>query len=368
MKVYQRIFIIIAVVMLNNVMLLFYIGHFSKDQTLRSDVKEIISATATVAPTSSNQPLATIDLIQRPTTVESEIEEIDSAELAQAVENYIDSDQFLVVLEAWQKNARQRNNDLSMRMSKMGGRELHSVVLQAESRSERFAAFGTLLQGGKLQQLSNQELKELYTEPSIDRSNKAQLLSILLENDDAEALDWAKSSIQTDSIGRHTGSDVYAAIYEKDPDFIIQHINQIDINTWSPQHGLLGLIQQQPELATTFYTQNFDKILSSNNDKVFMYGLGNATIELTQQQQSQVVELFDSHNQHKRNFAINLASTIDDLQTLRQAYTKLNRNQDQMIFIRGLLSSNASSGAADLARELASNSDNPRIQRLATLQ
>ncbi|MBL4672892.1 MAG: hypothetical protein JKX81_11590 [Arenicella sp.] len=190
----------------------------------------------------------------------------------------------------------------------------------------------------------------------------------MLENDDAEALDWAKSSIQTDSIGRHTGSDVYAAIYEKDPDFIIQHINQIDINTWSPQHGLLGLIQQQPELATTFYTQNFDKILSSNNDKVFMYGLGNATIELTQQQQSQVVELFDSHNQHKRNFAINLASTIDDLQTLRQAYTKLNRNQDQMIFIRGLLSSNASSGAADLARELASNSDNPRIQRLATLQ
>ncbi|MBL4672891.1 MAG: hypothetical protein JKX81_11585 [Arenicella sp.] len=120
MKVYQIIFFIIALVMLNNVMLLFYIGHFSKDQTLGSDVKEIISATATVAPTSSNQPLATIDLIQRPTTVESEIEEIDSAELAQAVENYIDSDQFLVVLEAWQKNARQRNNDLSMRMSKWG--------------------------------------------------------------------------------------------------------------------------------------------------------------------------------------------------------------------------------------------------------
>jgi hypothetical protein len=333
MKVYQITFIIIAAVMLNNIALPFYIGHFSKNQTLEPYVNEATSASA---PPYSSQPLIAVELIQRPGIVKSEKQQRDSIELSQAVENYIDSDKFLVFLESWQKNARQRHSDLRTRMSKMGARELQSSVLLAEGQSERITAFGMLLEGGKLRELSNQELKELYKETSINKSNKEKSLSLLLEDNDAKALDWAKSSIQNDAIGRHTSPDVYAAIYEKDPDFIIQHVNQIDINTWSPQHGLLGLIQQQPELATAFYTRNLDKILSSNNDQVFIYGTGNAKLELTQQQQSRVVELFDSSNERKRNFAIGLAPTIDDLHTLRQAYAKLNRRQVQMMFIGSL--------------------------------
>ncbi|MFT6407274.1 MAG: hypothetical protein ACJAQ6_000685 [Arenicella sp.] len=364
MKPQQIVLLIIAIVILNNLALLSYLGHFSAQPQDVYDIKTAIEEELLTKPSLrvSTNPAQSFEPAKTPVT---EIDVIDNAGLTQAIEDYVDSDKFSVMFEDWQRKTRQRNTEIANRLSAAEADELHTVALEAESRSERMTALHLLLQGSKFKQLSNQQLKELYTEPETEGWSKAQLLNGLLENDDPEALGWAKDSIRNGTVSRGADSQLYAAVYEKDPNFMIQYINENEFDPSSSQHALISFIQQEPDLASTFYARNFDKILSSNNDDVFMYGIGSATIELNQQQQSRVAELFSSNNRHKRNFAISLAASISDPQILRQAYTELNRSQEQLVFIASLLGPNASAEASSLGRELASSSEHPHIQRLA---
>jgi len=159
---------------------------------------------------------------------------------------------------------------------------------------------------------------------------------------------------------------LFDVIYDKDPEFIKQYIANVEFEGSSNSVNLISFVQTEPDLSSTFFARNFDKILDSTNDDVFRYIYG-LNIEMTSTQQSRVAELFSSKNKDKRRFAIGLASKITDTATLRNAYDQLSRTSDKNHFISTLLSDGSNSKNKQLARELAENSNDPSIQQLIKL-
>lgn len=362
MKTYQIALAVIAILVLNNLALLSYLGYFSEKEIANRIT--IQKSEVSRGKTDLAQPLASeIETLenQQPQPFQAQ----ESSELSSAIENFVNSDQFEIVLENWQLRARQRNEELQGRLATMDTSELYTTAVDAQSRTEKAMAFSSLFQGGKLSKLSNQELKTLYTNSVSKEWGKTQLLKQLLENDDEDALSWAKASINDNTLTRGFDHEVFSVVYEKDPGFIKSYIAQVEFDPSDSRLGLFSFIQQEPELASSFYTRNLDQILDSKNSNVFMYGLHGTKIAMSEQQQLKIVDFFGSSNRHKRNFAISLVSSIEDTSVLRDAYSNLSRQQDKLIFLGSLLSPNNNAEASSLARELASNSDDPNIQRLS---
>ena len=244
--------------------------------------------------------------------------------------------------------------------------ELYQFINNAENANERSNALNYLLQSSKIKQLSNDELKHAYGLSTDHVWGKTKILEVLLEKGDEQALVWAKASIsENNSINRY-GFDMYSAVYQQDSEFIKSHLESLELDLESPNLGLFTFLAQEPEVAKPFYIRNLDKILDSNSDEIFSYASSISGVELSSSQQSKVIDLFSSPNRNKRHFAINLATQIKDTDVLRSAYTTLDRSQEKIIFIAQLVNSIDNPEAAALARELASNSDNPQIRRFAT--
>jgi len=283
MKTYQIVLIIVILLVINNIALLSFIGHFSEQETA-------VTAQEGSTPDTAAEVEVSSTIAASSNSIETPIENSNPAlpqttEVTLAVEKYIRSEQFAVVMDDWQLSASQRFGEASARMKKMNGQELHAVMLDAENLIEKMTALDILLQGGKLKQLSNTQLKSLYTEIEHNHWGKAKLLNVLLENDDPEALVWAKTSITQNAFSNSSSGDIYNAVYEKDPEFITRHLEQFELDPSSSQYSLLTFVSQEPELARLFYARNFDKILNSDNDELFMFGAPSKDIEMTRQQE-----------------------------------------------------------------------------------
>ncbi len=361
MKPYQIVLTVITVLALNNLALLSFIGHFSEQKNDTIDV-------------ASNGGGITLSEAQRSddektsnsaTSLASEQQ--DKTDLTQEFENYVRSEQFSAVITDWQRKSRKRNQEISARLVNMNADELYAVAFESENINEKSMALYQLTQGSKYKQLSNEKLKGLYSEDGNDGWARQKFLSTLLERDDSEALGWAKQLITGTSVSRTSSElDIYSKIYEKDPEFMKQHVAETEFSDTPRSFDLFTFLQTEPKLAGPFFTRNFDKILKSQNDDIFKFGMyGIANIELTQQQQLDVTKLFKSKNSNKRNFANSLIEKIDDIQALRGAYAGLRLARDKDRFIGSLLQSGENTEKLALGKEFAANSDDPNVQRLA---
>jgi len=361
---YRKVLIVLAILALNNVLLLSFMGYFSSS-TDNETVSSVHSPSLTIEPNPATAKISAPPQ-QDGKSQESAVTQHESIEIEHAIQQYVYSDQFATVLDEWQLRFRQRSNEMKQRLATMSGQELHAVALDAESRSERIMAFNLLIEDGanRLKQLSNQQIKDIYTQMDSDHWSKASILSLLIKNGDNDALDWAKQAINENSLPRGANYDLYNSVYDIDPEFIQNHVEQLELDTSNPPNALLSLLYQETDLAANFLSQNFDKILDSKNDEIFMMGISNANLELTQRQQSRMVELFGSTSREKRSFAINLARNIDDTQLLREGYDQLTRKGEKMQFIVSLLHPGAKPEISNLAKELATSSDEPSIQNL----
>jgi len=364
MKSYQIILITIAILALNNLVLLTFMGYFSKEKVISTEITTLDAAASLEStksfPTSSKQPVLSTSQPEISTPLEAQ------PELIRRFDEYVQSDQFADALENWQLKYRQRYKEINERLAVMNSDELYSIVIDTQNQTERATALYQLMQGGKYQQLTDEQMKSLYSETQIEDWSKSRLLTTLVERGDPEALSWAKQSIRSNSASLANNTGLFDVIYDKDPEFIKQYIANVEFEDSSSSVNLISFIQSESDLSDAYFTRNFDKILDSTNDDVFKY-IYAPNIEMTSTQQSRVAELFNSKNRDKRRFAIGLASKITDTTTLRSAYDQLSRSSDKNHFISTLLSDGSNSKNKQLARELAENSNDPSIQQLIKL-
>ncbi len=365
MKTLNVILSVILILIINNIVLLWLTGYFTEPSTIIGS-SDLIPDNVIAEPQHRPSKIDPSDVNSHSVNAAvTESEEL-TPEIQQAIQDYVSSDQFYLTLEEWQSKASQRYQELSNRLTSMNTQELYAFVNESENPNEKLSALSYLVQGGKLSQLSSEELKNLYQHTGDQQWGKSKLLKVLLEKEDPDALTWAKALISDNNRTQNSySSDIYDAIYHQDPEFIKRHIEETEFNPRSPQLDLFSFIAQEPDLATSFFNRNLDSILDSDNDNVFLYAYNVPVIEMSNQQEAKVLELFESRNRNKRNFAIGLAPQIEDTQALRQAYSTLERNQDKLGFVARLVSAVDNPDAVALGRELAASSDNPAIQRFA---
>ncbi len=364
MKIYQKILLALGILAINNLLLLSLIGYFSEGESnaVKDDSTHSIPSNS-IGQVQANPRTSEPD----PHTVRTQnVIPTENIELEQAIQQYVYSDQFETVLVDWQQRLQQRDNDMKERMATMSSRELHSVVLNAESLTERTMAFDLLIENGanKLKQLSNEQIKDIYIETDNSHWSKASMLSLLIENGDRDALDWAKQAISDNTIPRGATYDLINNIFDHDPEFVKNHVENFELDTSNPPNSLMAFLYQEPDLINTFLARNFDKILDAENDEIYRLAVSSADLSLTSQQQSKMAELFGSTSREKRSFAINLARNIEDTRLLRDGYEQLTRKGEKMQFIVSLLHPGVNSEISNLAKELATSSDEPSIRNL----
>jgi len=170
MKSYQIILITIAILALNNLVLLTFMGYFSKEKVISTKVTTVDAAASLEStksfPTSSKQPVLSTSQPEKSTPLEAQ------PELIRRFDEYVQSDQFADALENWQLKYRQRYKEINERLAVMNSDELYSIVIDTQNQTERATALYQLMQGGKYQQLTDEQMKSLYSETQIEDWSK----------------------------------------------------------------------------------------------------------------------------------------------------------------------------------------------------
>jgi len=374
MKVHKVIVIVIIVVALNNILLLSLLGYYSDGPEL-TPVSRSTPAEAPQEPYSqTGDSVATLQDERQTETTELdnnrqnksfEVDMSESAyesEVAVAVKQFVKSKDFEIILDDYQLNAIPRYEELQRRFKAMTASELLTTALDSSKKMEQKYAQQMLVQG-KLGDLESHEMKALYQADGVSDWVKQQLLPLLLEDEDSEAVAWAKQSLSEGSSFTYQDREVYAAIYETDPDFIVQHINSMSLDDGYRAFAMISFVTQDEELLKNFYSENFDRLLESKNGKLFQYLKGNNDLELSNRQQSQLAELFESKNRHKRAFAIRQVKNIDDVNVLRDSFSRLRRTKDQRLFLQMLSQDQKDPQMKNLIQELAEESQDPQIRK-----
>ena len=357
--------VMVAVVAINNVFLLSYMGYFSSDtEPKRAEVTNPIAPDGQKSIQHSPRQPAEQQKAETPflqDQLEPEAQEIPGS--LQSFQEFVRSPDFTEVLDKYMLDAGPRYQEKEKRFNQMDATELYSIVLEAENNMDKQIAT-QLLMRGKVNDLERTQLKTLYQQGDLESWWSTRLLATLLEDGDDDALVWAKQFLDNEDDTVYFSSDVYESIYHRDPEYIKQHLSDIDINTDGRITYILGFLASETELAKEFYSHHFDDILESDRNQIYRMMKSNIELDLSQSQQSDVINLFDSQNRHKRSFAIDQVGNIDDINGLRGAYQALTRPSEQKKFLKNLMGDKQSSDKNELAKELASGSDDPEITEL----
>ena len=369
MKSYQIVLLVIIVVTLNNVVLLNLLGYFSKELETPSAVKPVLDQAEPklVSPKPDQSvlltkevPTVTNDIDEMPNSHAFESDAAFYSEVANAVKQFALSAEFEQVLERYQANAAPRYEKMQSQLSAMNSSELYALAIDSGSPFEQRYAQQLLVQGG-LDDLEAVELKNLYLTEGLDSWIKQSILPKLLDEGDLEAVGWAKQVLVDGPSSEYLGPEFYEAVYEADPDFVTQHINNLDLDGSRKSLDALTFVMQDTDLSKEYYNQNFDKILDAKSSQTYQYLYNKHDLELSNQQQSQLSEFFGSKSRHRRNFAINQVKNIDDVHVLRDSYSLLNRDSEKLTFLKALSDQQKDTEVIGLIKELAADSDAPEF-------
>ena len=361
MKPHIWVFLGLVVLAINNWILITYLG--SHDHFIESS-----SATNSklidrgIEPTDSNLS----QLVYDGKAAESEkpnIELKNQPDFREEFREFAASQEFAEIMNEYTLAQSRRGAEKQNEFQSMTAQELLSVYLSTDSSLDKQSALSLL--NGKYDQLETYEIKQLYQ--SLDatsrRWNGTELLNVLLERDDPDALVWVKQEILNADSSNNISRDVFEIVYEKDPEFISNYVRDLPLDVATKQGFFFSLLSTESELAKIFLEKNIDEILETGNTTNLNFIGYNASIDLDSQQEARLVDFFGSSKKDTREFATALARNIDDIELLREGFNKLTRDREQSIFLSQLLVEGKDTSKGRLAIELAERVDNPRLQR-----
>ena len=365
MKQYRKVLIFLIILMINNLIMLNFMGYFSSDSELIGTERDGRAESVDLLDTEKqNKPIPKASSIEsNAVSMEKNTSSNQNIEIEDAIQRYVKSEQFAEILDEYRDAVRARNRNTEKLLSGMSVSELYEVTQNSSQRIEKQSAIRKLLQGN-INKLELHQLKTLYQDPEFDKYSKSRFLVKMIEHNDSEALDWAKQALTDNELGKYIEYDLLSSIYEKDPEFIRGYIDQIDVADLGGGSNIFYLTQLEPEVINGFFAKKFDQILESNNDDLYQMIGHNVEFDMTNEQQVKLGEFFESNNKHKRSFAINLAKNIDDISILREAYNRLPRKAEKQSFVYSLYNSQNNREHLNLIEELITDSDVPRLQLL----
>ena len=295
----------------------------------------------------------------------NDISEADDQQFIESFQRLSKTKEFSKILNDYQAIEASKNNELRERASEMDTSELYTLATTSTRKTGRWIALNQLAQHGGFKRLDTYELKNLYQTGELEDYYKSQILTVLLNKEEPEALDWAKTLIKERGTNNHVDSDMLSLVYQQDPEFIEKLMFEVDLASFNIRNPLYSLLLSEPELNSSFYTKNFDDILKSDNSDLFQYGGYGVSFDMTTEQQYALSELFESNDKNKRHFAANLARNIEDIDTLRRSYNMLKNNREKVTFIQSLFgNTEKNEEQLNLVRELIADSDDPQLALL----
>jgi len=366
LKTHHVLLTIIIVVLINNALLLGYLSKDSEPVVMVSgDTSKQVTRTDPVA----DHRVVSDRYSDQDSDLDNHTEQLLNSELeakiSEAVDQYLLSGNFTRQLNNYQKEFASEFEEIHNRLTVMSVTELYSVSIDSSNPSEQEYAQQLLAQNG-FGELDATQLKSLYLTDDVSSWGEESLLLKLLEGNDAEAIGWVKQKIADGSMAQYQNPEIFSAIFDADPDFVKQHVRDLDLNNPRQSVAALSFIMRDSELSKNFYEQNFDKLLDVKNSQIYQYLYPPAELELSSGQQNRLVELFDSQSRQRREFAISQARNIGDVNVLRDAYSRLSKNSEKLSFLQNLSNGENKTDVALLIQELVAESNDANIREMIT--
>ena len=367
----QTIVLVISLLTINNIGLLYFLGDDSENQQ-RPD--RSISTPSTEHQATENTNIENIDVNTTDISVSRDKLDLTTtgrpdqveAELEQAVEAYMTSQDFVELLDAYRTKAQQRQIDLHNNYQSMTAAELLNAYQGSTDKHEK----KTILQylaNTDLSQIETYQIEQFYTN-SIDEEignwMKSKLVTELIDRQGDGALNLAKQFLSESNHNPGEDFEVLAKVFEYDRDFIVDLASNMSIDELANSF-IFSTLSSDSSAANDFFENQIDNNLNADNSKVYekLHTFGQQ-ITLSTSQQEKVSDLMLSKKSPTRRFALGLTGSIDDISLLRRRFEGLQTPQDRQSFIHGLSGNIESEGHAELIRELTSNSTDPQMQQL----
>lgn len=376
MSTFKWLLLALIVLFINNVLLLSWINRVSDKPAITDQVSagqyQGAQPTAQNSNANSNSKglmVSKVDdvdfmskkAIDQPESAKS-ISEITATdqEFIRAFSSAAKTDELAQLLLEVQMHSHTLYQEIETRYASLNSVELLAEYNETDSPLEKQAALLNLVRV-EFNGIEPYELKALYETPDLDQWARASIIKKLVSNGDSDGIRWAKQSLEQNQVGNaYIGTGLLGGIYQHDPGFVKDYIKNIDLNDRNAISGLSTLFYQEQELGNEFLSKNFDDILLSDNPSFLQLGYQVGDLKLDRDQQQGLVNALVDSNRNKRDFALRLLSSVKDTDLLRDGYQSLERDNDRINFL-----SNIYGNQRELARELAQNSDNSKIQRFA---
>ena len=370
MKAIKLIGFIIAILLVNNFLLLYFMGDISS--FLQSGPNQAASGVV-LTPSLSQQ--GSVDSSRKATDVEV-VSKLDTApsmeghdmDFVATLARAIKRDDFKQIWDQYQIDRSDHYTESQRNLTVLEPFELFDLIQNSTDPIERQVAQQILMNKG-MQDLENYQLKELYKNPVFKKWGRSEIISMLMQNSDPEGLSLAKVALLEHNNSLFNSSfdtELVQSVYEKDPDFMMRYVADFDINQTSRFSPIVAFFTQEDKLAKVFLKNNLDKIIGSERKHVLQLGSYFSSVEISPSQQERVIALFDSSNHHKRGLAIALIGSLKntDTSTLTTLLKKLSRKQEQRDFIRKLYYNSNDPKLKVFAKQLASDSNDTLLKQI----
>lgn len=365
MSVMKIILIGGTVLVINNVLLLNFLGYFSdKTKPTRNELNkpqavvfDTRNAEQDISRSEAQNTVPENDVDKQVSTVS-----LDQTQIIDMLRNVAETDDFIAILDNYQTEAGRRYMELQKKYGSMNALELYDVVQNAETNRERQFALQVLTQSN-FGELETYQIKSILNTADLQSWHKGKLLSNLLERRDPEALGLAKDYMSQNPSGRYMDQNLVRNVYDLDPQYIEAFVNDLDLDKGRDSFAVLSVALEDPKIAKEFYKKNFDQIVESKSSELFNYLNSSSDLDLSVDQQNKIVDLLQSPNRQKRQFAMGMLNNVENLDTIREAFQNMDRESEKRNFIYILVGQADNPERKQLAKKLAESIDDPRLQK-----
>ena len=364
--------ITVLILLLNNVALFYFFGSDSSED-ISAQTNEFVTALSE-SKTLKNVGTTPVEKTRSKNSVvdrldESRLDETqdleENTEVTNVVKDYITSDEFLKVLDNYNSERQEAQNEFGKEIALLSASELISAYSNTSERWQKSWVLGVLSQKD-LTEVETYQLKEFYNAEDLNSRVKERVLVAMLDQNDEEALSIAKQYV-VDGDTDIDSYELWNRLVDLDRDFTFKTASEMPIDQISKIRPLISNLYQEPEGLKVFFENQLDNILDAEDPKVFdtlQYTGSSVTIDLSDSQQQKFGKLLSSKNRSKRNFAFGFVGNLDDTDMLRDRYNELTFSQDKRDFVYGLTVSTESDAHKQLLSEILEATDDSQLKQL----
>ena len=364
--------ITVLILLLNNVALFYFFGSDSSED-ISAQTNESVTALSE-SKTLKNVGTTPVEKTRSKNSVvdrldESRLDETqdleENTEVTNVVKDYITSDEFLKVLDNYNSERQEAQNEFDKEIALLSVSELISAYSNTSERWQKSWVLGVLSQKD-LTEVETYQLKEFYNAEDLNSRVKERVLVAMLDQNDEEALSIAKQYV-VDGDRDIDSYELWNRLVDLDRDFTFKTASEMPIDQISKIRPLISNLYQEPEGLKVFFENQLDNILDAEDPKVFdtlQHTGSSVTIDLSDSQQQKFGKLLSSKNRSKRNFAFGFVGNLDDTDMLRDRYNELTFSQDKRDFVSGLMVSTESDAHKQLLSEILEATDDSQLKQL----